>query len=88
MASWRRPGSRPRWLAAFRAPVICRSDWLAAVGLIATTCWLFRNHLRGAVTYVGDLDRAASSLNLLLVFVRGLHAGGLQAWSDSELHRS
>ena len=43
---------------------------------------LFRLHIIGATTFIGNSDRLNSFLNILRFHTRGLREGGLLAWND------
>ena len=60
-------------------------DLGAAVLLAILAVWLFRKHIRGAVTYFGNPDRLNNHLKVLKHHVDSLASGHLDAWSDIEL---
>jgi len=45
--------------------------------------WLFRAHLAGEGTFIGDSDRLNAFLNVLVHETGSLHHGRLPAWNDS-----
>ena len=59
---------------------------LAALIVIATIAgWLFRDHLSGAMTFLGNPDRLNHSLKVLAFFVDGISHGDLHAWNEVEM---
>lgn len=61
------------------------SDLIATALLAILAAWLFRRHIRGAVTYFGNPDRLNNHLKVLKHHVDSLASGHLDAWSDIEL---
>lgn len=62
-----------------------RNDALALLGIFAIAAWLFRFHLSGSHTFLGNPDRLNHSLKMLKYYVDSLAAGGLQAWNQAEM---
>lgn len=59
---------------------------LAAIGvLLGLAAWLFRDHLFGRLTFLGNPDRLNHSLKILKFYVDGLASGGLKAWNEAEM---
>jgi len=62
-----------------------RHDSFALLGIFAIAAWLFRFHLSGSHTFLGNPDRLNAGLKMLKYYVDGLAAGGLQAWNQTEM---
>lgn len=60
-----------------------KSDLLALLGLASMGAWVFRVHLVGGGTFIGDSDRLNTFLNILTYEIESLHHGSLEAWNDS-----
>jgi hypothetical protein len=60
-------------------------DLLAVCVLFALAVWLFRKHVSGQATYIGNPDRLSSNLKILKLHAEGIARGHLDAWSDSEM---
>lgn len=60
-------------------------DVLCVSLLAALAAWLFRFHLLGDFTFLGNPDRLNNYLKILEFHVDSLAAGGLMAWNDAEL---
>src|SRR5713226_2459189 len=62
-----------------------RDDTFALLGIVAIAAWLFRFHLSGSHTFLGNPDRLNHSLKMLRFYVEGLEATGLHAWNEAEM---
>ena len=63
-----------------------RKTDLLAIGLLAIlAAWLFRKHLGGELTFLGNPDRLDNNLKILKHYVDTLASGGLSAWNGTEL---
>lgn len=61
-------------------------DRLAPVLIVTlVAAFLFRDHLSGALTFLGNPDRLNHSLKMLAFYVEGISSGGLHAWNDVEM---
>jgi hypothetical protein len=60
-------------------------DLLAVMVLLALAALLFRRHIAGQATYIGNPDRLCSHLKILKFHADGLARGRLDAWSDYEM---
>jgi len=72
-------------MTAGTPPRVLRDDLLAGILLFFIAAWLFRSHLGGALTFLGNPDRLNTSLKLLKYYVDSLASGGLHAWNDAEM---
>ena len=61
------------------------ADIAATAALPLLSLWLFRQHVFGAVTYIGNPDRLTSHLKVLKLHVDALTRGQLDAWSEFEM---
>ncbi len=79
----------PGWAAAMGRLVrygVRRKEDLAAVLLMfAAPLWLYRDHVLGSGTWIGNADRLNSNLKILLHYVEGIAGSGISAWNDTEM---
>ena len=69
-------------LAWFRRHALELTAVCILTGLAA---WLFRHHILGHGTYIGNPDRLNSHLKILKFHVDALARGHMDAWSDFEM---
>lgn len=62
-----------------------REQALAALVLSGIAAFLFRDHLSGAMTFLGNPDRINHSLKMLAFYVDGISRGALHAWNEAEM---
>ena len=60
-------------------------DSAAVTVLVAVALWLFRGHLAGRLTFLGNPDRLNANLKVLKFYADGLHERQLHAWNPAEL---
>lgn len=66
--------------------ILDRKADLFAVGFLAIlAAWLFRKHLGGELTFLGNPDRLNNNLKILRHYIESLASGGLSAWNGTEL---
>jgi hypothetical protein len=53
--------------------------------IVLVAAFLFRDHLSGALTFLGNPDRLNHSLKMLAFYVDGISNGGLHAWNEAEM---
>jgi hypothetical protein len=73
--------ARPARFPAFRRGF----DALSVCLLVGLAVWLFRGHVLGRATYIGNPDRLCSHLKILKFHADGIARGRLDAWSDGEM---
>jgi hypothetical protein len=72
-------------LLAVRQAEPAGAKLLYALPLLVLPLWLFRDHLLGRMTYLGNPDRLNSNLKVLLFQVESIARGGLSAWNPYEM---
>ena len=60
-------------------------DAAALAALLGCALWLFRGHVSGELTYLGNPDRLNSHLKVLKHHLDTLSEGGIAAWSGREM---
>jgi hypothetical protein len=77
--------SEEKRLPAQPRPPLAAADFLALCVLAALAIALFRLHIFGFGTYLGNPDRLNSNLKILKYNVECLESGRLDAWNDYEM---
>ncbi len=60
-------------------------NWVSIVVLLGVAVALFRRHLDGSLTFLGNPDRLNANLKILKYYIDSISAGGIQAWNEAEM---
>ena len=62
-----------------------KERFVPALVILLVAAFLFRDHLSGALTFLGNPDRLNHSLKMLAFYVDGISGTGLHAWNEAEM---